>query len=360
MASNESKVVNLYANETLMQEAAEWLVKLEDGLDTSDEAKLARWKAKSSRHADVFEQMSETLADAEILSSLADVFPLQRRKTKAAWSRITGLAAAAIVCLAMLPIGYFGLAYFNNTSVSAEHSYSYSAQVDAPIATSVRKTLPDGSELTLNSNSSAFVRYSAEAREIVLVQGELHIDVMHNPDWPLSVIAGEQRFEAIGTAFNVAMNQSDVELIVTDGKVSVEVVTVPQTDQAEELSAAVSREKIVQVVKGEKLQIRVHSSQPVAVQKSPINEAQMAMSLSWREGIITFNGEPLTTVVEQLTRYTGKEFVIEDESLKGMKIVARFKMQELDDILSVMEKNMGINAYKDTNRSELIVLNSAK
>lgn len=360
MESNDSKVVNLYANETIMQEAAAWLVKMDDGLTQAQLEEFEQWKSRSGRHADVFEQMRDTLDEAEVLSSLAEVFPLQRRKGGVRFHSWSALASAALFCLVMLPLGYIGVSYLSDTEVTDASPYLYSLQVDAPIATSVKKQLQDGSVLTLNSNSSVLVRYTAQSREIVLTRGELHIEVKHNPSRPLFVNAGNQRFEAVGTAFNVAMHESDVELIVTDGKVKAAVATSFPGSDTDITHSSVNSEQTVQVVKGERLQIRVDTHLPTAVMKSQMDEVQMAMSLSWREGIITFNGEPLTDVISQLERYTGKQFVIKDESLKNLKIVARFKMQELDDILSVMEKNMGINASKDTNRSELIVLNSAK
>jgi transmembrane sensor len=66
------------------------------------------------------------------------------------------------------------------------------------------------------------ITYTAQARVIELQRGEIHIDVAHDTARPLSVLAGGQVIQAVGTAFNVQLEENLVELIVTQGKVLVQ------------------------------------------------------------------------------------------------------------------------------------------
>ena len=49
------------------------------------------------------------------------------------------------------------------------------------------------------------------------MQGELHIEVAHNPAQPLTGLAAGQIMQAMDTAFNVKLNRHKVELIVAQG-----------------------------------------------------------------------------------------------------------------------------------------------
>ena len=81
--------------------------------------------------------------------------------------------------------------------------------------------LQDKSKIILNTNSLVKVTYTDKQRLFELLRGEIHVVVAHNKDKPLSVYAGSNIIQAVGTAFNVQLGNEEIELIVTDGKVLV-------------------------------------------------------------------------------------------------------------------------------------------
>lgn len=81
--------------------------------------------------------------------------------------------------------------------------------------------LPDGSKVTLNTDTALAVRYSDERRYIVLERGEALFVVKHDTGRPFDVAAGDTLTRALGTEFNVDMRSSKVTVSVLEGAVRV-------------------------------------------------------------------------------------------------------------------------------------------
>src|SRR5690606_21686104 len=80
--------------------------------------------------------------------------------------------------------------------------------------------LTDGSIVTLNTRSRAFVRFADDVREVELIEGEALFQVEHDAHRPFRVAAGSVLVEAIGTQFNV-LRQTATTVSVVEGAVKV-------------------------------------------------------------------------------------------------------------------------------------------
>jgi len=81
--------------------------------------------------------------------------------------------------------------------------------------------LNDGSKVNLNTDSQLRVAYETERRYLQLHQGEATFSVQHDPTRPFDVIAGNRIIRAIGTRFNVYVDQGKVTVSVLEGKIKV-------------------------------------------------------------------------------------------------------------------------------------------
>src|ERR1700723_3618680 len=81
--------------------------------------------------------------------------------------------------------------------------------------------LPDGSSFDLNTNSRIWVDYSQRQRVIRLERGEAFFKVAHDTQRPFWVHAGDYWVRAVGTAFNVYIRPTGVEVTVSEGTVKV-------------------------------------------------------------------------------------------------------------------------------------------
>ncbi len=120
------------------------------------------------------------------------------------------------------------------TSVSAFYVYRDVAdssrkgvlcQMEVPLGSQTRLTLPDGTKVSLNSGSilkydPAFLR--KKKREVYLV-GEGYFEVQKNPEKPFIVHAEEINVKVLGTIFNVRSYPDDpsIEVSLLEGRVNV-------------------------------------------------------------------------------------------------------------------------------------------
>ena len=82
-------------------------------------------------------------------------------------------------------------------------------------------TLADGSRLSLDASSEVTVQYRKHARDLHLLKGQARFDVAHDKSRPFSVVAGNQRVIATGTAFNIDMAGPKVFVTLIEGHVVV-------------------------------------------------------------------------------------------------------------------------------------------
>ncbi|HCM45998.1 MAG TPA: hypothetical protein DIS98_00260 [Colwellia sp.] len=121
----------------------------------------------------------------------------------------------------------------------------------------------------------------------------------------------------VGTAFSVRLKASEIELIMTEGKVIIGQLNKKQEVNETTLvipssSLAVSKDEM--------------ASLGIANTVSVINKKLIKKNLSWRQGNLVFNDEALDEAMAEVSRYTSVTFEIADEDLKKIKITGRLKL----------------------------------
>lgn len=84
-----------------------------------------------------------------------------------------------------------------------------------------RLALPDGSRIELKDGSKVVVQYSDRERRVKLTGGEAQFSVWQDATRPFVVEAGGIEVRAVGTVFNVRLENRAVEVLVTEGRVKV-------------------------------------------------------------------------------------------------------------------------------------------
>jgi transmembrane sensor len=333
-----SVIHTLETRDRRFDEAALWIAKLDKGLSKDDEKSLQQWLAAEPENHEVFLQMAEMWDKMDTLARLSELFPRatlqQRRPTRVV------LAIAASVLVAML-VGLWGMTG-TLPDIPLSPGGSEVAAVDGVYETSIGEysvvTLPDGTELVLNTNSLVRVNYTDQRRLLVLDRGEVHVKVAHDISRPLSLFAGTQEIRAVGTEFNVEINSDQmIELVVTEGKVLVGVHQREVQDESELKSTSLPA-STTSVSKGEAM---ILGSADVEVNE--ISPEDIAVKLSWQQGNLIFRGESLAEAVDEIGRYTTVEFVILDENLKKLRISGLFKAGDVEGLLTTLKENFNIN-----------------
>lgn len=333
-----SNIHKLRHRKDVYEEPSQWLAKLDRGLTRDEKAALKQWLASDPNHSARLVRVAQMWDRMDALSRLADLFPTPARQTPSFSRRAAAMAASLIVAISA------AVWVFNSGDLNNQHR---TAAIEAPrymetaIGQQSTMSLPDGSQLMLNTDSKVTIMYDGYERKLILDRGEIHIKVTHDELRPLRVHARGKVFQAVGTAFNVELGKSDqIELIVTEGA-----VLVAENDRVDTQSAnkttVVSEEKPIIVSQGEQARINA-PGQAVA----EIVTEDIEAKLSWRAGAIVFRGETLSEALTEVERYVAVSFVIEDEELNMARIAGRFRTGDVAELLAALKDNFGINHYR--------------
>jgi transmembrane sensor len=192
-------------DEQALQAAALWAVRLRDGQNC--EAALTQWRAAHPAHELAWGRVCQLEAR---LAGLNAAPPAALRQALSG----TGLSRRQLLrTLAVLGIAV--------PSVWLAWPQLMRADFQTAKGEIRRFTLPDGSELLLNSDSALDVHYSEQQRQLRLRAGEAMIRTQADAR-PLSVLTPHGRFLALGTHFAVRLNETSSQLALSTGQVAIE------------------------------------------------------------------------------------------------------------------------------------------
>lgn len=177
-------------------------------------------------------------------------------------------------------------------------------------------TLPDGSTVMLNGNSSVSLSpgFNQQKRE-VLLKGTAFFQVARNPDKPFTVISGDVSTTALGTSFYIhqSSNQAPTTVSLLTGKVRVEV-------------AGQSPIHLVPYEQG------VYHTKKELVKTTFDNN----MLVNWTKGMVIFNNANWDQVKNTIEDFFDKQLII-GHGKKDISFTGAFKADQLESILSSLE-----------------------
>lgn len=330
-----SNVIKLPSKEQRYDQASEWIARLDRQLSSEEKLALQAWIAEHPDNQSILLEMAALWDKMDSLQRLASLFP--EHKTNLSPISYRHLASAASIVLLTLGLWF---AWYITTKTPQNASPDFVYQTDIGEQSTV--TLQDGTQMVLNTNTQVLVNYSQSARLLTLLQGEVYVEVTRDPARPLSVIAGDNYVQAVGTAFNVEINNDQaIELVVIEGKVKVGIHQGVTTTRSTPSTARPEQEKLL--VAGESLLMN-DTTEPVKT----VSNDDIEVKLSWRRGNLIFRGESLEDAVREIERYTSVEFVFMDEDLKKVRVAGLFRAGDVDGLLATLRENFNI-VYQYTN-----------
>ncbi|MCZ6619525.1 MAG: FecR domain-containing protein, partial [Gammaproteobacteria bacterium] len=202
--------------------------------------------------------------------------------------------------------------------------------------------LPDGSEVRLNTNGRLEVNYSSATRALRLLQGEAFFQVAKDRELPFSVQAGGGLVVAMGTAFAIRLRAGHkVQVTVSEGRVTV---------AAKQLTDEPS-DSVVEVVAGQTVTFE-RAIESVETLDAP----EIERRLSWRAGMLMFNGDSLESVVSEVSRYTATKIVISDPEIRQLKVGGYFRAGDTEVLLRTLADDFEIEV--DRVATDLVYLRS--
>ncbi len=282
----------------------------------------------SSRRLDDLDWAGHANATDEILAGLE----YRAKKRRVRRVVLGGALAAALACGAFWQLR-------PSSGMSAEHLAAASNSVTVIQPRS--QVLPDGSVVELKDGAEITVNYAEMFRRVTLLRGAAHFAVAKNPARPFIVSARGVEVRAVGTAFAVDSSAPTIEVIVTEGKVSVETLSAPGSlPQAE-------HKVLASISMGHRTVVQPGS---IAAEIEKLDDSALNGNLSWRLPRIEFSKTPLARVVAELNKHNRTQLVLADDSISQFQISGALRADRLDALVDLLANDFGIQASRNADR----------
>ncbi len=348
--SPKQNIAEMPDNETITSEAASWVAQIDSGdMTSADRKALREWCARSPAHMKALRKYTsfwvelDDILDENFQASQKSRTPVTiSTLLNALFAQKPRWTVAASLSFSALLVFSLAIAVFDPTLEKQTTSYEVT-QDERRIV-----TLNDGSTMHLNTGTIAETTVSNKERMVRLIQGEAYFNVVSDEERPFLVKAGLSQVKVVGTAFSVRVDDGDAILHVEEGKVQflpINLGNIVDNDLDAESSPL--------IVAGQTATLSAANSE-VQV----INSVDIERQLSWREGLLVFQGETLDQVIDEVSRYTDVSIVISDASLRNTRIGGTFQTGEIEPLLGALQASFGISV--DRVGDGLIYLSSSR
>ncbi len=309
--------------------AAQWFARQRSG-EMTDEARveLRLWLEADPANTLAYAQVRRAWGGSGSVRSDPRVLAMREHwksldAEPALWIPVRALAACLVAVL-LVAVSITGWRYWSGPQPLADQVYR--------TAVGERRTveLPDGSVVTLNTRTVLRTQKSDGRRLIFLEEGQAYFKVAKQPDRPFIVTAAGRTVTALGTAFDVRIDDGEFKVTLVEGKVRVE-SPMPARRTGSEASSGAPAVQATELVAG---------SQLIAPQNEDwrITHSDVDAETSWTKGRLIFNRDSLRDVVTELNRYSERKIVLTDARLAEAPISGTFKPGDVSSFVAAMEE----------------------
>lgn len=324
-----------------LEAASIWFARLmADDVSESARAGFIVWLSESDANKSAYEDVCATWGEVDGLDEavLAELSAKALPQTVDAENdRTTGfkwlassLAAAAVLIAAFVGMPLLNTSMLNTAQVEAPVEYAYTTAHGETRTV----TLADGSEITLNTDTTIRTVFSDGTRKVTLERGEAFFDVARDETRPFTVGFGAGQVKVLGTRFNVYRKETGTQIFVEHGRVEVG-------------SASTSDTRVLTVNQGVNLN---HDGVLDAATAFDLEQA-----IAWKNGNFDFRNTKLSDMVTQINRYARLDVIIEDEAVKNLEIDGAFAINRIPELLTTLELVLLVDVEVQSDGKRLIV-----
>jgi len=291
--------------------------------EQTEKTQLLDWIEESKENKSIFNEyqkvwtMSDTAYNSEIASidlndewqifkdnvGFDDKTLIPKQKTKKRFS-IYRIAASVS---AILLIGIAALYFLNPKQ---EILYAQNEIIET--------NLPDGSEISINKNSTISYSKSFNKKERkVELKGDAYFKVEKNKTKPFIIKAESFYVEVLGTEFYVNTDFKNRKVVVTEGTVAV----YQRKDKSDKVILTAGEEIIFDKKENKLKKIETFDKN----------------CLAWKTKIFNFNNQSLEDIFNQLESVYEVKFEFKNPKLKNCTQSVSFENQTIDKILNVLK-----------------------
>lgn len=190
-------------------------------------------------------------------------------------------------------------------------------EIVSPAGTRTHFDLPDGTKVSLNSDTRLKYKANFKNDRRIVLEGEAWFDVFHDASSPFVVHTEALDVKVLGTKFSIVSieEENSVEVILEEGKVEL-------TGKENSFLEILLPDQGFFYNKG------TRSGRIAAVDARYLT--------SWKSGHLVFRNEPLGEVMKKLGRWYNVKLEIADPELEDFRYRATFGDEPLEEILRLI------------------------
>ncbi|WP_267387242.1 FecR domain-containing protein [Sphingomonas sp. GC_Shp_3] len=307
--------------EELSQTAADWHARLPQA-SAGERAAFVAWRAANPAHGAAYDRVQAALEGAQALAEEGPLLALRQqtlartmlagRSRRPRW----GMMAAGALVLVGAPLAAFGIRAWTTPApqvVTRTFRTGIGQQADV--------TLPDGSMVTLDTDSALTVWYGGTARAASLSgQGWFRI---RPDDAPFRISAGGRDFATRAGTFDVRTDPGRVRAFANTGQLTLE---------SDDSAVALAPGKLL-AVQGSDVVIRTLDD-PVAF-------------TGWRSGHLQFADTPLSEAVGEFNRYRTHPIRLADDRAGALRISGAFRTTGASAFVGALATGFPVRVEQD-------------
>ncbi len=340
----DENIIPLPTSSKIEEEASVWVMRFSDGGATdADREEFLNWVNQSSLHQSTYNKLTKFWGGLDFVEELNDFAESDTARASLRQEKTANMfRMAKPVVMTAMAASFAVLCVFASVQMG-KASPSFYATYETSVGQQETIVLPDGSNIILNTGSALEVEFTATTRDISLTQGEAFFEVAHDKTRPFSVRTPKGVVTAVGTAFSVRMNAEKLNVIVTEGRVALNPSALSESQDT------VNSPQSMEITAGQSAIID-RGVENVSLMKS----ANLQKTLDWHDGELSFKGETLEEVIADIERYTDVKIKFGDDELRQQKIVAYYKVGDIDRMFEALNVMAGIEVtYTSENQVTL-------
>ena len=296
-----------------------------------DQAIIEDWLREKAENQRYFEQFRLIWRQSEVLAHESTVNETE------AWNRFKSRVEPDVPVISLHNRTWFGLlkiaAILFLFAGAGWFIYLFTSQNVASEQITVRSkaqtltdTLPDGSVVTLNKNSSISYQqdFTKDDTRKLILKGEAFFEVEPDKNKPFIIHVNDVTVTVVGTSFNIKGNVVKTEVIVETGLVKVGKAT---------REIMVRPNESVSVLNGNKDLVK--------------QKTEDEFYDYYKIKKFVCSNTPLWKLVEKLNEVYQADIVIEGENLRNKKINTTFEQNSLPVILGVISETFDIKVERN-------------
>ena len=325
-------------DEQVAEQAALWTVELsaeEPICKKSLLAEFEQWQQRDSRHKKAAVQMQGfiqsigSVGTADSVNSIDSANAIHTVEKRSTFARSAITSVLADSRSSMLASTFKGatfsllLTFFVLVGINQFPPAVMMADISTSTGEWQSYTLDDGSQISLNSNSAIDIRFDNNSRELILLAGQVKVNVSKDAQRPFIVSTEHGSVAALGTEFIVSHQSESTHLAMLESKTLVKTAQQLQSDISQGL--VVSSGFSVDITE-DKLGV-LHKVSP------------KLLTESWQQQQLIVQNKSLAEVLNEINRHRQGNIFYDDEKIQHLRVSAVLPLNDTEQALTLLMAN---------------------